>query len=128
MQSLYLDKTNRTPQIILDPKQELFEIKGRSIPENSVAFYEPVISWIEEYRKEPNQNTRLVVRLEYFNTASSKCLIELLRKLETIHLGGHAVEMEWYYEKQDEDMRESGEDFKEILKIPIQMIALEENH
>lgn len=128
MQSLYLDKTNRTPQIILDPKQELFEIKGRSIPENSVAFYEPVIKWIEEYRKEPNQNTCLVMRLEYFNTSSSKCLIELLRKLETIHTDGHTVEMEWYYEEQDEDMRESGEDFKEILKIPIQMIALEEKH
>lgn len=125
MQSLYLDKTNRTPQIILDPQKDHFEIKGRSIPENSVDFYQPVMEWMDAYRQSPNKYTRLVVRLEYFNTSSSKCLVELLRKLEHIFLDGHEVELEWYYEEQDEDMRESGEDFKEILKIPIRMIALE---
>lgn len=125
MQSLYLDKTNRTPQIILDPQNEIFEIKGRSIPENSVDFYQPVMEWMDAYRKAPNKHTRLDIRLEYFNTSSSKCLVEILRKLETIFLDGNDVELEWYYEEQDEDMRESGEDFKEILKIPIRMIALE---
>lgn len=124
MQSMYLDKTNRTPQIILDPRKEIFEIRGRSIPENSVDFYKPVMEWMDEYRKQPNDKTRLVFCLEYFNTSSSKCLVEILRKLEAIHLDGKHVEMEWYYEEQDEDMRESGEDFKEILKIPIRMIAL----
>jgi len=124
MQSMYLDKTNRTPQIILDPRKEIFEIRGRSIPENSVDFYKPVMEWMDEYRKQPNEKTRLVFCLEYFNTSSSKCLVEILRKLEAIHLDGNYVEMEWYYEERDEDMRESGEDFKEILKIPIRMIAL----
>lgn len=125
MHSLYLDKTTRTPQIILDPKKEIFEIQGRSIPENSVDFYLPVMQWMDEYRRNPNEKTRFVVRLEYFNTSSSKCLIDVLRKLERIHLDGKPVELEWYYEEQDEDMKESGEDFKEILKIPFFMIALE---
>lgn len=125
MHSLYLNKTTRTPQIILDPSKEVFEIQGRSIPENSVDFYRPVMQWLEEYRRNPNEKTRLVVRLEYFNTSSSKCLVDLLRKLEKIHLDGKQVELEWYYEEQDEDMKESGEDFKEILKIPIFMIALQ---
>lgn len=125
MQSLYLNKTTRTPQIILDPNKEVFEIQGRSIPENSVDFYHPVMQWVDQYRSNPNEKTRLVVRLEYFNTSSSKCLIDILRKLEKIHLDGNKVEMEWYYEEKDEDMKESGEDFKEILKIPCYMIALE---
>ena len=123
MQSLYLDKTARTPLIILDPTQNTFEIKGRSIPENSVEFYAPVMKWLENYRHNPNEKTRLVVRLEYFNTSSSKCLIDILRQLELIHTEGGRVALEWYYEEEDEDMRESGEDFKEILKIPIHMIA-----
>jgi hypothetical protein len=124
MQSMYLDRTNRTPKITLDPRENIFEIKGRSIPENSVDFYKPVMDWMDEYRKQPNSKTRFVVRLEYYNTSSSKCLVEIMRKLEMIYLDGNQVEMEWYYEEQDEDMRESGEDFKEILKIPIRMIAL----
>ncbi len=125
MHSLYLNKTTRTPRIVLDPKEKIFEIQGRSIPENSVDFYQPVMQWMEEYRHHANEKTRLVVRLEYFNTSSSKCLIDILRKLEKIYLDGKEVELEWYYEEQDEDMKESGEDFKEILKVPFHMIALE---
>lgn len=125
MHSLYLKKTTRTPEIVLDPSQKIFEIQGRSIPENSVDFYKPVMQWMDAYRHKPNDKTRLVVRLEYFNTSSSKCLIDILRKLEKIYLDGKEVELEWYYEEQDEDMKESGEDFKEILKLPFYMIALE---
>jgi hypothetical protein len=125
MDSLYLNKTSRTPQISLDPKQQIFEIEGRSIPENSVDFYKPVMQWMDFYRQHPNDKTRFVIRLEYFNTSSSKCLIDILRKLEKIYLDGHDVELEWYFEEKDDDMRESGEDFKEILKIPIRMIALD---
>jgi len=125
MRSLYFDKTTRTPKITLDPQKNVFEIQGRSIPENSVAFYEPVMQWVEEYSKSPNQNTRMVVRLEYFNTSSSKCLVDLFRKLEGIHLDGHQVELDWYYEEQDEDMKESGEDFKEMLKVPFHLLSVD---
>lgn len=122
MNSLYQSKTPRTPEIILDPKQGIFEIAGRSIPENSVEFYQPVMRWMDAYRQEPNHQTRFVVKLEYFNTSSSKCLVDILRKLEKIHTDGQNVILEWHYDEDDDDMRESGEDFKEILKLPVLMI------
>ncbi len=121
MNSLYQSKTSRTPEIILDPKKGIFEIEGRSIPENSVEFYQPVMQWMDAYRHKPNFQTTFVVKLEYFNTSSSKCLIDIIRKLEKIFLDGHQVSLEWYYDEEDDDMRESGEDFKEILKLPVIM-------
>lgn len=122
MNSLYQSQTPRTPSIKLDPKQGIFEIEGRSIPENSVEFYQPLMKWMDAYRHEPNQQTKFVIKLEYFNTSSSKCLVDILRKLEKIYTDGQEVVLEWHYDEEDDDMRESGEDFKEILKLPVRMM------
>ncbi|MDQ3394085.1 MAG: DUF1987 domain-containing protein, partial [Bacteroidota bacterium] len=74
----------------------------------------------------PNEVTILYVKLEYFNTSSSKCLVEVFRKLEKLHNIGKEIKIRWFYEAEDEDMLESGEDFKEILKIPIELLKLEQ--
>lgn len=123
MNSLYFAKTSKTPEITFDPKNEVFEIVGRSIPENSVEFYRPVMEWLDAYQKEPDDYLYLIVKLEYFNTSSSKCLIDIFRKLEKMHNNGQQVLIKWYFEEEDEDMKESGEDFKDILKVPVEMIA-----
>lgn len=123
MNSLYLAKTSKTPEITFDPRNEVFEIVGRSIPENSFEFYRPVMEWLDAYQKEAVHFFNLIVKLEYFNTSSSKCLIDIFRKLEKMHANGHQVLIKWYFEEQDEDMKESGEDFRDILKVPLEMIA-----
>lgn len=123
MNSLYLAKTSKTPEVTFDPKSETFEIIGRSIPENSVEFYRPVMEWLEVYQKQSNISIPLVVKLEYFNTSSSKCLVDIFRKLEKMHQDGHRVVIKWYFEEEDEDMKESGEDFKDLLKLPLEMRA-----
>lgn len=123
MNSLYLAKTAKTPEITFDPRSEIFEIVGRSIPENSFEFYKPVMEWLDAYQKEANGYFHLVVKLEYFNTSSSKCLIDIFRKLEKLHNNSSQVLIKWYFAEEDEDMRESGEDFKDILKVPLEMVA-----
>ena len=123
MQSLNLPKKNKTPEVIFDPENGKFEISGRSIPENSVDFYQPLLSWLDDYLKSPNDSTQFTVKLEYFNTSSSKCLIDIFRKLESLYLQNHNVVVFWFYEEEDEDMKESGEDFKDILKVPIEMVS-----
>ena len=125
MDNYYLQPSPKTPLIQFDPNTGVFEISGRSIPENSIEFYKPLLDWVDEYVKQPNTSTTLSVKLEYFNTSSSKCLVELFRKLEAI-LESSAVKVEWYYEEEDEDMMESGQDFQHILKIPLELIPIEE--
>lgn len=106
--------TQETPAITLDKKKGLFEISGRSIPEDAALFYEPVIKWIQRYAKEPNRQTRFVFRLEYFNTSSAKQILDVLYALEGIE----GMTIEWYFDEDDEDMEEAGQEFAELVKIP----------
>jgi hypothetical protein len=119
MNSLYIPPTSKTPDVAFDADRGHLELKGRSIPENSVAFYNPLMQWIDEYQKNPPPVTRLVVRLEYFNTSSSKCLIDIFRKLEKLHQQHSEVSVVWYYEDVDEDIKESGEDFRDLVSMPV---------
>jgi hypothetical protein len=127
MDNYYLKSTPKTPYINFNSETGFFEISGRSIPENSIEFYKPLITWLENYINDPQERTTVTVKLEYFNTSSSKCLVEVFRKLEKIEKGKHRVKILWFYEEEDEDMMESGEDFKEIIKLPIDLLVIEES-
>ncbi len=120
-----MQETNKTPEIKLDAANGQFLIAGRSIPENSIEFYKPLFDWLDNYVDSPLTETVMNVKLEYFNTSSSKCLVEVFRRLETLKSNGKGIVINWYYEEDDEDMQESGEDFKEIIKVPINMLVLQ---
>jgi hypothetical protein len=126
MDNFYLEATPKTPKLDFDKENSLFVISGRSIPENSIEFYKPLLDWLDDYLKSPNTETKMQVRLEYFNTSSSKCLVEIFRKLEKAHGENSKITVDWFYDEEDEDMQESGEDFKEIIKIPINMVVTKE--
>lgn len=125
MDKYTLDPSPKTPHMDFNGESGEFVISGRSIPENSIDFYRPVLDWIDEYVKSPHSSTTLSIKLEYFNTSSSKCLVEMFRKLESIK-DQSDVKVEWHYEEEDEDMLESGQDFQHILKIPMELIPMDE--
>jgi len=117
MENFYLEETSKTPKLSFNSESGRFMMSGRSIPENSIEFYRPLFEWLDDYIVSPKPNTTFDIRLEYFNTSSSKCLVEIFRRLEKIK---HTdVKINWFYEEDDEDMQESGEDFKEIIDIDI---------
>ncbi len=108
----------KTPHILLD-QAGYFELKGKSIPENSTEFYKPVFDWLDNYAADPKGSTKILVELEYFNTSSSKCILDIFRKLEAIHKTGKStVSIAWLYDEDDEDMKETGEDYQTIVKVP----------
>lgn len=123
MDTYTLIPTPKTPRLYFNGQKGEFEISGRSIPENSIEFYRPLLEWLDKYTENPQPETRLTVNLEYFNTSSSKCLVEILRRLEKIY-EKHPVIVKWHYEEEDEDMMESGEDFKKIIKVPIELVVV----
>lgn len=122
MEALKIEPTHKTPKVYLDPAENVFELSGRSIPEDSVGFYQRILAWIDEYGKSPLTKTHFKFELEYFNTSSSKNILELLKKLEAIHNDGHEVQISWYYDEDDEDMEETGEDYKALLAVPLELI------
>jgi len=126
MEPIAITGTPKTPSIHFDPETGIIEIKGRSIPENSIEFYKPLVDWLDVYAETPSDKTTVNIQLEYFNTSSSKCILDVFKKLETVSKNNNAVIINWYYEEDDEDMLEAGEDYQSILRIPFKMIETEE--
>jgi len=124
MESLIIAGTTKTPDVNFDIENGALEIKGRSIPENSIEFYKPLVDWLEEYAQAPKSKTNVNVHLEYFNTSSSKCILDVFKKLEAIHKNKYDVQINWYYEEDDEDMLEAGEDYESIIRVPFKMIEI----
>ena len=123
MEILHFVATEDIPEIILDKKNEVFEISGRSLPEDVNSFYEPVIDWIQEYTKTPNPTTIFKFRFSYFNTASSKIILDILTMFEVMKEEGHDVIVRWYYQKDDEDMHDAGEEFAEMVEVPFELVT-----
>lgn len=122
MEEIKLAPTPKTPSVSFNGSGML-ELKGRSIPENSLEFYKPLIDWVESYGQSPATETNVHVQLEYFNTSSSKCLLDFFKRLESL---SSKVTIHWYYEQDDEDMLEAGEDYEAIINVPFKMIEVEE--
>jgi hypothetical protein len=126
MESIIIEGTPKTPTVEFNAEEGKVEIKGRSIPENSVEFYNPLIAWLEEFGNNPKDVTQVNIQLEYFNTSSSKCILDVFKKLESLAKAGNDIKVNWFYEEDDEDMLEAGEDYQSIIKLPFKMIEIEE--
>lgn len=124
MEVINIKGTEDTPFVTLDKGANLFQISGRSLPEDVNLFYNPVLKWIDAYKDAPNTKTEFDFKLEYFNTASSKVILDILLKLEEIMEAGHAVVIRWHYHEDEEDMREAGEEYADIVEIPFEYIVL----
>lgn len=116
MEALYLEGTDETAGVILDGDKGIFEINGRSLPEDAADFFEPVFHWLRKYLQHPNPETNFIFRLDYYNTASSKFIQDILTLLET----GKGVKVTWYYHEDDEDLEEAGKNFSEIIALPFE--------
>lgn len=126
MEPISIEGTAKTPNVKFDFHSGILEIKGRSIPENSIEFYKPLVDWLDEYGNNAKDLTQVNIQLEYFNTSSSKCILDVFKKLEAIHKGNHEVIINWFYEEDDEDMLEAGEDYESIIRVPFKMIEIVE--
>lgn len=124
MESFKIEPSPRTPFVLLNPQSGVFEMKGKSIPENSTVFYKGMFEWLANYIESPAPKTTLNIQMDYFNTSSSKSVVDLFKKLESLHKSGKGeVEINWLHNEEDEDMQEAGEDYKSIIKIPFNIIS-----
>ncbi len=123
MEPLLIESTNRTPLISLSPSGK-FKIHGRSIHENPVKFFEPVIDWMDNYVLKPEETTVFDIKLEYFNSSSQRFILDVLRIL-TDNLEGKKLIINWYYESGDDDLLERGQYYESILNKKFNLIEFE---
>lgn len=124
IKKLYIKGTEDTPEIILDPENAIFEISGRSLPENVNIFFAPVFEWILEYFNDPLPETVFSINLEYFNSSTAKKMVELLLIIESHFEKGCLIKIVWSYKKNDFTMQRKGEDLLSIFKIPNEINSL----
>jgi hypothetical protein len=115
----------KNPSISFNPNGKL-QIWGRSLPENALDTYKPIFTWLENYKKNPAVKTEIDFKLEYFNTTSSKLIYEIFKKFEDLKADGNNLHVKWHYESDDSDMEEEGKLLSNIIKVEIELIAVEE--
>ncbi|MBX7095295.1 MAG: DUF1987 domain-containing protein [Flavobacteriales bacterium] len=119
MSGFILEGSTKTPEIRFNGDEGILEISGRSIPEISSEFYQPIIDWVKAYGQSPKEETKVVARFEYFNTSSSKSILDIFKALEDIHKSGKSkVSIDWIYTEDDESMEEAGEEYRILLSVP----------
>lgn len=119
MEPLIIQATDTTPTVSFNASEGIMEIKGASFDEDSTEFYDNLISWITNYKKSPNTKIKLEIHFKYLNSSSSLCVYELLKEFSEIQSTGCQLEVNWYYGEEDEDIKEAGLEYSELLQLPI---------
>jgi len=121
-----MEPSRVTPLINFDPDEGVLEMKGRSSPENSIMFYQKTIHNLGLFAENGHGDFTANFAFEYFNTSSSKCLFDVFKKLVKIRDSGKELVINWFFEEDDEDMMEAGEDYSDLLDLEFNFIEIED--
>ncbi|MFP4525754.1 MAG: DUF1987 domain-containing protein [Bacteroidales bacterium] len=132
-EKIFKEETNYTPGIDLDPNKQKFEFTGVSRPEDTYDFYEPILSWVENYvnnilekfeqNRVSNETFVIVFDFKYMNSSSSKYIFQILSNFKKLFNKRLNVTIFWYYDDLDDQILEDGEDFSEIINIPFKFLT-----
>ncbi len=123
MEAKRLAGTDDCPEVVLDKGTSEFKFIGKSLPEDVKEFYNPIHQWIEEYVEDPNDETIIEFNMEYFNSASSKQILDILEKFSVIVENGKKATVKWHFMEDDEDMEDAGESYADIVDMPFELIS-----
>lgn len=133
MKGLYIEATKLTPEIRLSPDDNLFTIHGHSSPEDVRSLYYPVIEWLEifvndilegEYTYSKDNPLKFEFYLPYFNSSSAKFIYDMITELKKLGEKGIPVRIDWFYDIDDPEQKEAGEELSELAGISFNYFAV----
>lgn len=117
MDTLKIDATTSTPEINFDPNTNILKFSGKSYPENVSEYYGPVFKWLEEYIKSlGDEEVSVNMELVYFNSSSSKVLMDFFDLLEEACQNGKKITVNWIFDAENDSAQEFGEEFQEDVE------------
>jgi hypothetical protein len=122
MDKVYIEPTNTTPEVILDPSG-IVKIKGRAIDERRTKSPEQITDWIDAYILNPAGMTEVTVALEFLNSFNTLIITSLLKRISQVKQRGKNITVKWYYEEDDVDLFERGEYISNTIDVPFEFIA-----
>lgn len=123
MVHLDIPQTTSTPLIGFDLEAKTLRIFGESYPENSFAFYAPVLAWLKHYLQDNRQLT-IAITITYMNSSSTKCMLDLLDIMEEAYGRSANVSIIWHYDLENPRSFELAEEFCEEVSFPFEIVAL----
>jgi hypothetical protein len=129
MDILQISKTEFTPEVTFNQITNELIFEGVSRPENVAEFYTPIIDWVANYESilyknhvlgGKKYNVKIIFKFSYFNSASSKMIYTLLECIRRVNMMGYPIEIDWYYDEGDDQMKEDGEELSEAIDIPFE--------
>lgn len=125
MKDLVILPSKQNPDLQFIASTGELSISGQSLPENVVLLYDAVLNWVDEYSNNPAPKTVLTFKMRYYNTATSRMFFSLIKKMNNMFKNGKSVEIQWVYQKDDEDMLDAGEYFRDLVDLPFKFISVE---
>lgn len=131
MEKLIISPTVFTPGVILDHEAGVYSIKGESRPQDAVEFYGQIIGWMNDFSEHLITEAGLRdpvtfdFSFEYFNSGSAKCILDICKILARLRSQSIETRVRWYYEKDDTDMLEAGNEMSHIVKFPFEYLETE---
>ncbi len=116
--NLSIPATPNLPMVDFDREANVLIIKGRSFPENATIFYYRLFEWVDYYLLTKPVHTTLNLSFQYLHTGSGVQVYNLIKRLLESEQTGNTVIINWFYEEDDEDLRQVGIDFSSVLRKP----------
>lgn len=115
-------KTFFTPTVEFIVSTGKCSITGEAYLEDTIDFFQPLYNWLHEYIDNIKKPIIFEVRLTYFNTSASRSIFDMLFILREYVDNGGNVTVNWYYDKDDEDILTEIEDYLHDTGLDINRI------
>lgn len=111
------------PSVDFIAQTGLCEVSGESFLEETSKFYNPLMDWIKDYIYQKKKPITFNFKLSYFNTSTSKWILNILNVLKKYEENGGDVVVNWYIHEDDTDMRDDIEDYIIDTGIKINLLS-----
>ncbi|MDD2197638.1 MAG: DUF1987 domain-containing protein [Bacteroidales bacterium] len=133
MEALIIEGTTTNPEVNFSPDEYTLEIGGYSRPENVHNFYVPLIAWLKDYKNQLKKELKTTQNIEpvtfkfkyiYFNSSSAKFMSDIILLLSDMQKSNIPLKVYWFFDGDDDELREAGEEFSEMANIPFHFVEI----
>ena len=119
------DNFSNIPYVNLNAETGICEISGESYMDNIIEFFNPIFKWITDYTQDTSKLLTFKIKLKYYNTGTSRGLFAIMELLKEFEEKGGTVQINWYHNTDDIDMKEDIMDIIKELEIDVKLIPID---
>lgn len=124
----FKEAKNDVPELLIDEEKHYIRVSGSSYPEDIIEVYGDFLLDLSNIKIEPNSELICDFRFDILSSTTMRILHEIFTLFENYLEAGKEIVVNWFYDPDDEDMKDIGLTFAEILNLKINVICKESHH